>query len=145
MDDPISTSIARKPDLLAIRILSYEMVEREWWCGGLGIVAPSVVALCASIKLGGRFIGRSCLEHPPERSSILALWAFNTCGWKCLHTVPFHDLERDILGGLDDRFFPALLFNLFSLKAAFRACHFLLFSRNRPQTCLALWAKPQIA
>ena len=123
------------------------MVEKEngGVCGGLGIVAPSVVALCASIKLGGRFIGRSCLEHPPESCSILALWAFNTCGWKRLHTVPFHDLERDILSGLDDRFFPALLFNLFSLEAAFWARHFLLFSRNRPQTCLALWAKPQIA
>jgi hypothetical protein len=121
------------------------MVEGEWWCGALGVVAPSVVALCASIKLGGRFIGRPCLEHPPERSSILALWALNTGGWKRLHAVPFHDLERDILGGLDVRLFPALLFNLFSLKAAFWTGHFILFSRNRPQTCLALWAKPQIA
>src|SRR5215212_2190448 len=112
-------------------------------CCQLGVVAPSVVALCASIKLGGRFVSRPCLEHPPESSSILALWAINTGGWKSLQTVPFHDLERDVLGGLDVQFFPALFFNLLCLKAAFWASYFLFFSRNRPQACLAFWAKTQ--
>jgi hypothetical protein len=103
-----------------------------------------VVALCASIKLGGRFVSRPCLEHPPECSSILALWAFNTSRWKRLHAVSFHDLERDILSGLDVRFFPAVFFDLFSLKAAFWTGHLLLFSRNRPQACLAFWTKTQV-
>ena len=68
--------------------------------GLLGVVAPSVVALCASIKLSGRFISRPCLEHPPKRSSILALRAVDTGGWKCLNAATIHDLERNVLGGL---------------------------------------------
>ena len=112
-------------------------------CVWLGVVTPSVVALCASIKLGSRFISRPCLEHPPKCSSILALWAVNTGGWKSLHTVPFHDLERDVLSGLDVRFFSGVFFDLFSLKAAFWAGHALLISGCRPQACLAFWAKTQ--
>ena len=68
--------------------------------GLLGVVAPSVVALCASIKLGGRFISRPCLEHPPKRSSILALWTVDTGGWKRLNAATIHDLERNILSDL---------------------------------------------
>jgi hypothetical protein len=113
-------------------------------CGRLGVVAPGVVALCASIKLGGRLVSRPCLEHPPKCGPILALWAFNTGGWKSLHTVPFHDLERDILNGLDVRLFPGIFLDLFSLKAAFWTGHLLLFPRNRPQACLALWTKTQM-
>ena len=75
--------------------------ERYWcMCVRLGVVAPSVVAFCASIKLCGRFISRSCLKHPPKRSSILALWAVDTGGWKCLNAVTIHDLERNILSCL---------------------------------------------
>ncbi len=69
--------------------------------GLLSVVAPGVVALCASIKLGGGFVSRPCLEHPPERGSILALWAVNTSGWKRLYAIAFHDLERKVLSGLD--------------------------------------------
>jgi len=112
--------------------------------GWLGVITPSVIALCASIKLSCRLVSRPCLEHPPKCSSILALWAVNTGGWKSLHNVPFHDLERDVLSGLDVRFFSGVFFDLFSLKAAFWASHFLLFSRNRPQPCLAFWAKTQM-
>ena len=91
-----------------------------WWvgvCGWLGVVTPSVVALCASIKLGSRFIGRSCLKHPPKRSSIFAVWAVDTGGWKRLNGATIHDLERNVLSGLLVQFFPALFFNPFSLKA----------------------------
>ena len=113
-------------------------------CGRLGVVAPGVVALCASIKLGGRLVSRPCLEHPPKCGPILALWAVNTGGWKSLHTVPFHDLERDILSGLDVRLFPGIFLDLFSLKAAFWTGNLLLFPWNRPQACLALWTKTQM-
>jgi hypothetical protein len=113
-------------------------------CGRLGVVAPGVVALCASIKLGGRLVSRPCLEHPPKCGPILALWAVNTGGWKSLHSVPFHDLERDILSGLDVQLFPGIFLDLFSLKAAFWTGHLLLFPRNRPQACLALWTKTQM-
>ena len=113
-------------------------------CSRLGVVAPSVVALCASIKLCGRFISRSRLKHPPKRGSILALWAVDTGGWKRLNGSTIHDLERNVLSGLLVQFFPALFFNPFSLKATLWASHFLLFSRNRPQACLAFWAKTQM-
>lgn len=112
-------------------------------CGWLGVVTPSVVALCASIKLGSRFIGGSCLKHPPKRSSIFAVWAVDTGGWKRLNGATIHDLERNVLSGLLVQFFPALFFNPFSLKAAFWAGHALLISGCRPQACLAFWAKTQ--
>jgi hypothetical protein len=124
----------------------YYRTNSRWGerCCRLGVVAPGVVALCASIELGGRFVSRPCLEHPPKCSFILALWAVNTGSWKSLHAVSFHDLERDVLSGLDVRFFPGVYFDLFSLKATLWASHFLLFSRNRPQACLAFWAKTQM-
>src|SRR5829696_6765303 len=98
----------------------YYRTNSRWGerCCRLGVVAPGVVALCASIELGGRFVSRPCLEHPPKCSFILALWAVNTGSWKSLHAVSFHDLERDVLSGLDVRFFPGVYFDLFSLKAA---------------------------
>ena len=110
---------------------------------GLGVVAPSVIAFCASIKLCGRFISRSSLKHPPKGSSILALWAVNTGGWKCLNAVTIHNLERNILSCISVKFPPTLFLNSFSLKAAFWADHTLFFSRCRPQACLAFWAKTQ--
>ncbi len=113
-------------------------------CSQLGVVAPSVFALCASIKLCGRFISRSCLKHPPKRSSILALWAVNTGSWKCLNAVTIHDLQRNILNCLSIYyFFTALILNSFSLKATFCADHAVFFSRCRPQACLAFWTKTQ--
>ncbi len=100
-------SIARKPDLLANKNIIVEMVEKENGGLVLGVIAPSVVALCASIKLSGR-------------SSADLVWSihqnavpFLHCGHSILvvgsasNTVSFHDLERDILGGLDVRFFSA--------------------------------------
>jgi hypothetical protein len=110
----------------------------------LGIVAPSVVAFCASIKLCGSLISRSCLKHPPKRSSILALWAVDTGGRKCLNAaIIIHDLKRYILSCLDVYFFPTLFLNSFSFKAAFWADHGLFFFRCRPQACLAFWTKTQ--
>jgi hypothetical protein len=110
----------------------------------LGIVTPSVAAFCASIKLCGRFISRSRLKHPPKRSSILTLWAFDTGGWKCLNAVIIiHDLERNILSCLGVYLFPTLFFYSFSLKAAFWADHGLFFFRCRLQACLAFWTKTQ--
>src|SRR5215212_4089750 len=75
----------------------YYRTNSRWGerCCRLGVVAPGVVALCASIELGVRF-------------------------------------------------FPGVYFDLFSLKATLWASHFLLFSRNRPQACLAFWAKTQM-
>jgi hypothetical protein len=116
------------------------MVDIVEYCR-LCVVAPSVITFGASIKLSGCFISRSCLEHPPIRSTILALWAFYRSRRKCLNTVALHDFERNILNGFDVYFFPTLLFNPFSLKSAFWAGHALLIPWWRPQSCFALWTK----
>jgi len=110
---------------------------------GLGIVAPSVVAFCTSIKLCSRFISRSSLKHPPKGNSILALWALNTGGWKRLNAVTIHNLEWNILSCLSVKFFPNHFLNSFSFKAAFWANHALFFSRCRSQAGLAFWTKTQ--
>ncbi|MCY1154889.1 MAG: hypothetical protein MOP49_200, partial [Nitrososphaera sp.] len=144
-----STSSTRKPDLncnensIVLNGKGDSVCVCVCVCGWLGVVTPSVVALCASIKLGSRFIGGSCLKHPPKRSSIFAVWAVDTGGWKRLNGATIHDLERNVLSGLLVQFFPALFFNPFSLKAAFWAGHALLISGCRPQACLAFWAKTQ--
>jgi hypothetical protein len=79
-----------------------------------------MIAFCASIKLGGSLISRPCLKHPPERSTILAFWAFDTGGWKRLNSITIHDLERNVLAGLFAQIFSfTCFFGLFSLKAAF--------------------------
>ena len=109
--------------------------------GPLCVVAPSVVTLGASIKLGGCFIRRSSLEHPPIGIPILALWTVYRSSWKCLNIVSLHDFERNILIGFDVYFFSTLIFNPFSLKPTFWTRHALLVSGCRPQACLAFWTK----
>jgi hypothetical protein len=116
------------------------MIDIVEYCG-LCVVAPSVITFGASIKLSGCFISRSCLEHPPICSTVLALWAVYRSRRKCLHTIALHDFERNILNGFDVDCFPALLFNPFSLKPAFGAGHALLIPWWRPQSCFALWTK----
>jgi hypothetical protein len=112
--------------------------------GLLGVIAPSVIALCTSIKLSCRLVSRPCLEHPPKRSTVLAFRALYTGSWQCLNDISFHDLERNLLGCLFVDFFSAIFFCLFSLKAAFCASHHFLFPRTRPQTCLTCWAETQV-
>lgn len=107
----------------------------------LCVVAPSVITFSASIKLGGCFIRRSSLEHPPIGSPILALWAVYRSSWKCLNTVALHDFERNILIGFDIYFSSTLIFNPFSLKPTFWTPHALLISGWRPQACFAFWTK----
>jgi hypothetical protein len=109
--------------------------------GPLCVVAPSVITLSASIKLGGCFIRRSSLEHPPIGSPILALWAVYRSSWKCLNTVALHDFERNILIGFDVYFFSTLIFNPFSLKPTFWTRHALLISRWRSQAGFAFRTK----
>jgi hypothetical protein len=100
-----------------------------------------VITFSASIKLGGCLISRSCLEHPPIRSSILALRAFYRGRWKCLNIVALHNFERYILISFDVHFFPTFIFTSFSLKPAFWAGHTLLVPWWGPQTCFAFWTK----
>ena len=107
----------------------------------LCVVAPSVITFSASIELSGCFISRSCLEHPPIRSHILALWAVYGGRRQCLNAVALHDFERNVLIGFDVYFFPTLFFNPFSFKPTFWAGHALLIAWWRPQSCFAFWTK----
>lgn len=112
--------------------------------GLLGVIAPSVIALCASIKLSCRLISRPCLEHPPKRSAVLAFRALYTGSWQCLDDVSIHDLERNLLAYLFVEFFSSIFFGLFSLKATFCASHHFLFPRTRPQSSLTCWTETQM-
>lgn len=100
-----------------------------------------MITFSTSIKLGGCFIRRSCLEHPPIRSPILALRAIYRSRWKCLNAVALHDFERNILIGFNVYFFPTLIFTSFSLKPTFWTGHALLISWWGPQACFAFWTK----
>jgi hypothetical protein len=109
----------------------------------LGVVTPSMAAFCATVKLRGRFISRSCLEHPPERRVILAFWAFDAGGWQGVNAFPLHDLERGIRASLFFfMFFWFFFLAAFCLEAAFRAGNH-PFIRTGPETCFALWTKTQ--
>ena len=50
------------------------------------VVAPSVLALCASVKLGGVLLCASSLEHPPDCLVISALLAVDLDRGVCLVT-----------------------------------------------------------